>query len=294
MKKKIVPLLTLPFLLLVAIPPIVLAQTQLTLPVAPTVPGSYPASSGPGGFVANLYLFALFISGVLAFGAVVYGGIKYLASAGNPSGQSEGRQWIESALLGLLLLVGAYLILDVVNPALINLTLPTLQPLSISALQGGVGGGSGGVGVAGGNNPNAGRCVAPPDGPCSVAQLQNTCLGGGNAQLAADICNEESGASATNEGDTCADGNKVSIGLFQINVSAAHITDANGNVLNCPSAFNHSFTSADVKNPTCAVTNQNLYSQCVAAMQNPAVNIANTCADSNNGNNWQYWTGSCF
>lgn len=59
-----------------------------------------------------------------------------MASAGNPSGQSDAKEWIEAALLGLLLLVGAYFILNVVNPQLTNLTMPTLQPVNIAATAG--------------------------------------------------------------------------------------------------------------------------------------------------------------
>jgi hypothetical protein len=77
--------------------------------------------------VANFYQFALIIGGILAFGVIVYGGVRYMASAGNPSGQSDAKEWVEAALLGLLLLVGAYFVLNVVNPQLLNLTLPTIN-----------------------------------------------------------------------------------------------------------------------------------------------------------------------
>ena len=97
----------------------------------PGGPNAYPTSTGPGGFVANFYQFALMIGGVLAFGVIVYGGVRYMASAGNPSGQSDAKEWIEAALLGLLLLVGAYFILNVVNPQLTTLSLPPLQPVSL-------------------------------------------------------------------------------------------------------------------------------------------------------------------
>jgi hypothetical protein len=91
------------------------------------LPGTTPnATSSPGAFVANFYQFALMIGGVLAFGVIVYGGVRYMASAGNPSGQSDAKEWVEAALLGLLLLVGAYFILNVINPQLLNLTLPVL------------------------------------------------------------------------------------------------------------------------------------------------------------------------
>jgi hypothetical protein len=73
------------------------------------------------------------IGGILAFGVVVYGGVKYMTSAGNPSGQGDAKEWIEAALLGLLLLVGAYFILNVINPQLTNLTMPTLQTVNITS-----------------------------------------------------------------------------------------------------------------------------------------------------------------
>jgi hypothetical protein len=110
--------------------------------ISPTIPGMTSAvttSTSPGAFVAGFYQFALMIGGVLAFGAIVYGGILYAASAGNPSKQSEGREWIKSALFGLLLLAGAYLILYTINPNLVNLGLPTLQSVNIQAPSGGGG-----------------------------------------------------------------------------------------------------------------------------------------------------------
>ncbi len=88
-----------------------------------------PAAANPGAVVGQVYQFALLIGGLLAFGAIVYGGIKYTVSAGNPSGKSDGREWIYGALWGLLLLLGSYLILHTINPNRTNLNLPTLTKL---------------------------------------------------------------------------------------------------------------------------------------------------------------------
>lgn len=107
------------------------AARAVDISVSPTLPGSNSSNgSSPAGWVANFYNFALLISGVLAFGAVVYGGVLYLTSAGNPSRQGEGKEWIESALIGILLLAGAYLILQIVNPAIVNINnaLPSNLP----------------------------------------------------------------------------------------------------------------------------------------------------------------------
>lgn len=120
------------------------ASAQVNITISTSVPGRSSVSIlGPGAFVSNFYDFALMIGGVLAFGAIIYGGVKYMASAGNPSSQSDAKEWIESALLGLLLLVGAYFILDVINPQLLNLALPKLAPLNIQVSTGGGGGGGG-------------------------------------------------------------------------------------------------------------------------------------------------------
>lgn len=94
--------------------------------ISMSVPGSSAngSTTNPGGFISNFYQFALMIGGVLAFAVVIYGGVKYMTSSGNPSGQSDAKEWIEAALLGILLLLAAYFILSIVNPQLLNLNLP--------------------------------------------------------------------------------------------------------------------------------------------------------------------------
>jgi hypothetical protein len=102
------------------------AKIALAVDVNTNIPGPYTNPTKPGEIVSNFYSFSLMIGGVLALGAIVYGGVKYVFAAGNPSGQSEGKEWIKGALWGLLLLAGAYLVLKTINPSLVNLSLPTL------------------------------------------------------------------------------------------------------------------------------------------------------------------------
>ena len=108
---------------------VALAQVQINT----NIPGVSATETNPCSAIFSFYKFALMLSGVLAFGAIVYGGIKYTLAAGNPSGQSEGKEWVKSALLGLLLLVSAYLILNVINPNLTKCTLPKLVGVTITA-----------------------------------------------------------------------------------------------------------------------------------------------------------------
>ena len=92
-------------------------------------PGNNVTSTVPG-VITNFYNFALIIAGILAFGAIVYGGVKYAAGAGNPSSQSEGKSWITNALLGLLLLAGAWVVLNTINPQLVTLATPSLPSIT--------------------------------------------------------------------------------------------------------------------------------------------------------------------
>lgn len=79
---------------------------------------------GSAGLVARFYEIALAAVGVAAFGAMVYGGILYTVSAGNPSKQQDAIGWLTSAALGIVLLLGAYLLLYTINPKLTSLTPP--------------------------------------------------------------------------------------------------------------------------------------------------------------------------
>jgi len=108
------------------------ARAALAVEINVNLPGDKigTGTAAPGAFVANFYQFALLMSGILAFGAVVYGGIKYATGRGNPSAESEGKSWITNALLGLLLLAGAWIVLSTINPAILNLRLPELPAIS--------------------------------------------------------------------------------------------------------------------------------------------------------------------
>ncbi len=100
------------------------------------------AVGGGAGFinwVQNFYQFSLIAGVFLAVGVITWAGLKYALAAGNPSGQSDARDQILQALLGLVLLFGAYLILFTINPNLTNLSLPTLTSVSVGGVGGNLG-----------------------------------------------------------------------------------------------------------------------------------------------------------
>jgi hypothetical protein len=101
----------------------------------------------PGALINQFYNFFLIISGLLAFGTIVYGGVQRILGAGNPSKISDANEWIKNALIGLLLLFGAYIILNIINPRLVQLKLPELEEVKSD-----VGGGGGVSSGAGGSS----------------------------------------------------------------------------------------------------------------------------------------------
>ena len=68
--------------------------------------------------VAWFYYFIIGVAGLAAFVMLVTGGVKYLTSAGNPSAIGDAKDQIKSALLGLLIILMSWLILQVINPDL--------------------------------------------------------------------------------------------------------------------------------------------------------------------------------
>ncbi|MDD5710984.1 MAG: pilin [Candidatus Colwellbacteria bacterium] len=71
--------------------------------------------------IQNLYTWAVSLAGLVALGLIIFGGVLYAASAGNPSRITEAKTWITHALLGLFMLLGAYLVLGFINPDLTKL-----------------------------------------------------------------------------------------------------------------------------------------------------------------------------
>jgi len=68
-------------------------------------------------------------SGLILLGVLIFGGIIYLTSTGNPIKMKEAREKIGSAILGVIILLSGYLILTTINPELTILKLPSLKEI---------------------------------------------------------------------------------------------------------------------------------------------------------------------
>lgn len=59
------------------------------------------------GFIVGLLSLA---GGVIVFGYMIYGGVKYITSAGNPAMADEGRKTVAGAVVGSVIVMLSYLI----------------------------------------------------------------------------------------------------------------------------------------------------------------------------------------
>ncbi|MBI2278769.1 MAG: hypothetical protein HYU81_01755 [Candidatus Brennerbacteria bacterium] len=83
------------------------------------------------GYLIRFYQFAIAASGILAVGLIAVGSIYISTAGGSADRQSEGREMITSALWGIVLLFGSYLILRTVNPRLVSLANPTIEKVDL-------------------------------------------------------------------------------------------------------------------------------------------------------------------
>jgi hypothetical protein len=101
----------------------------------PDLIGSAPPPTSTKSLLPNYikYIFSLIlkISAIIAFLALVYGGFSYITSTGNPAQLDEAKDQILSAFLGLIILLSSYLLLNTINPELVTLKNPRIDPTGL-------------------------------------------------------------------------------------------------------------------------------------------------------------------
>lgn len=92
----------------------------------PTLPGGLDLNDNQdlNDVIAWFYMFIIGISGLAAFVMIVWGGIQWMSSAGNPTLISDAQSRMKNAILGLLLILSSFIILQIINPELLSLQLP--------------------------------------------------------------------------------------------------------------------------------------------------------------------------
>ncbi|MBT4941477.1 MAG: hypothetical protein HOJ25_01745 [Candidatus Magasanikbacteria bacterium] len=77
-----------------------------------------------GDFIQFAYKYGMVVASILAVLMIIVSGIQWTVSGGNTSTIGAAKKRIAGAITGLMLLALAYTILNIINPAMVNLRLP--------------------------------------------------------------------------------------------------------------------------------------------------------------------------
>ncbi len=122
------------FVLIVLLLPVFNVSAQ----IFGNIPGQETAGDDLIEYLNNLYKFGISITGILAVFMIALGAFSYIVtSAGNSSKMMNAKEMINNALIGLIIVLTAYLILYVVNPDLVKGTLKAPEELIRDIASGG-------------------------------------------------------------------------------------------------------------------------------------------------------------
>ena len=80
--------------------------------------------------INQIYIWSLGIGALLALLMTIIGGYTYMTAAGNAEQASTGVSYIWGAVIGLALLFTAYLLLNTINPDLVNFNFESYKGLN--------------------------------------------------------------------------------------------------------------------------------------------------------------------
>ena len=262
--------------------------------IVPKCPDGLPL--GPGGvlqLIQNVMNAGISI-GVIAFVLVItYAGFLFILTPTNPESRSKAKTVLGNATIGFIIVLAAWLIVDFIMKILYsgggqfgpwnkiltftdtNKCIQVVESKKIDGLPTAIDAAVNGVGISGGSyggsgstgGLSVGRCAIQSSGPCSVTNL--TSYFGDAATTFSKICSHESSGCAvkTSTTDKTAEGQPVSFGCLQVNISAHPIGG-----YNCPAAFTSPLRLASQRQNV-HIKNQSLYEQCKAAALNNSTNL---------------------
>lgn len=116
--------------------PIVYAQTPTTgvetfTPEVP-LPGVFEGDQDADDtllsrYIRAIYIYFIWVVGIIATVMVIYGGIRWVGAAGNPGQIKEARDIIDNAIIGVIIGLTSVVLLNIINPKLTQLAIPKLS-----------------------------------------------------------------------------------------------------------------------------------------------------------------------
>ncbi len=126
-------ILIIAFLIL---PLFVAAELELNYPTVGEV--NPDINTGLPEYISYIFSLSLMVLGIILFGVLVYNGIKYITSAGDPGAISKAKNGIKSGFVGAIILLSTFLVLNTINPNLVILSLEDVREIETLPLTEGV------------------------------------------------------------------------------------------------------------------------------------------------------------
>lgn len=148
----------------------------------PLVNLNLPSGQGFDGYINGLYIMSISLAALLAVIKIIIAGAKY-AFTDVVSAKGNAKSDIQSALLGLLLIMGAVIVLELINPRLTSTAIkfkdiPDVPPASQNAPVQPTGGTTIGNTTISGNITTADLTNVPVNRRADyINEFQNTCQG---------------------------------------------------------------------------------------------------------------------
>ena len=97
--------------------------------------GQIEAVRGFPAYLAILYTYFTAVAGIVAVAMVAYGGYQWMVAGGNAEKISQAKGTVQGAVVGLVLVLGSYVILDQINSRLVtmrNLRVDRIKPIILA------------------------------------------------------------------------------------------------------------------------------------------------------------------
>ena len=101
---------------------------------SPLIQNAFNSTDGLPAYINNVFKIVLSVGAIAAVLRIAYGGYLYMGSADMWGNKQQAKEAISDAIIGLLLLFAIYLILNQINPNLLNLNvLNDIKPVTSTA-----------------------------------------------------------------------------------------------------------------------------------------------------------------
>lgn len=97
--------------------------------------GSESVVKDLANYIPLIYNYLVSIVSIVAVIMIMVGGLRYLTAGGNPSAITSAKETIIGAVIGLFLTFGSYLLLQTINPALVQLKIPDIKMVRTEILK---------------------------------------------------------------------------------------------------------------------------------------------------------------